>query len=62
MDGEVTVTDKQGSTILVANIWMMVFMGAFSRRFSMPLKDIKVFIDDNEIRKPQWFEDREEGG
>ena len=62
MDGKITVTDKRGGIILVANIWMMVFMCAFSGRFSIPLKDIRVFIDANEILKPEWFEDREEGG
>ena len=62
MDGKIRVTDEQGGIIMAVNIWVMVFVCASSHRFSIPLGDIRVFIDDIEISKPQWFEEDGERG
>lgn len=57
MEGEVTVTDSSGHTIFYGNIWVLLALCVFSDRFSFDLTDARIFIDLEEVFKPESFED-----
>lgn len=58
MKGNVVITDKQGERILVGNIWTLLLVSMFSCRWGLSPRDVHIFIDDEEVGKPEAFKDK----
>lgn len=56
-EGQITITDKEGGTILSANIWTFILVNIYTGGLFVDPKKIRVFVDEKEIRKPKVFED-----
>lgn len=57
MEGVITVTDKRGGIILVANIWTCLLVRSLVSKFGIGPENIRVYIDGEEIEQPEAFKD-----
>ena len=57
IEGQITITDEKGGTILSANIWAIILTNICYGRMTVNLKKVRVYIDGDEIPIPETFKD-----
>jgi len=57
IEGWVSVKDEMGNTILSANVWVLIFARIFCGGLHVDPGKVRVFIDGEEIHKPEAYED-----